>query len=626
MKLNRLLISAAVLAASVSPAFAQGSKLTGSPMGSDVSQARNVFDGNLNTYFRGSYYADWNGNATYVRNWAGLDLGKKYVIKKVGIAPYVSKYAHLAVVQGANNADFSDALPIAMFKSAPAEGKVTYVDVNVSRGFRYVRVVATASAGYFAEVEFYGTQGEGDDSQFYQITDLPTVSFNTPGMAEIKSKEDKHPGSYVAVISDGGRTLLVDANAQMKGRGNGSWTFPKKPFQIKFEKKKQPLDAPAKAKKLTLINNYGDKTLMRNKVAYEMSREAGMPFTPYCTFVDVIYNGEYEGAYQLCDQVEVNSGRVELTEMLPTDTSGDALTGGYFIEIDAYANQEVSWFTSDKGIPVTIKSPKDDEIVAAQSQYIQRFFNRFEASVFASNFTDPVNGYRKYLDLDSFLKYFILCELNGNVDSFWSTYLWKERSEDIFHVGPIWDIDLGFQNTGSPYPVSSMNDFLYTHKDASKASASMEELVNRIVKEDAGAKKRMSEIWSDLRNNYNFSADYFNGLIDEYAETLSESQELNFMRWPILNKSVQKSQRIWYTYEAEVKNIKDYITDRFPKLDELIGYKQSSGIDGIFTDVEDADAPVELFNLQGQRVTSSDPAPGIYIRRCGGKTEKIVIR
>ena len=64
-------------------------------------------------------------------------------------------------------------------------------------------------------------------------------------------------------------------------------------------------------KKWTLINNYGDKTLMRNKVAYEMSREAGMPFTPYCTFVDVIYNGEYEGAYQLCDQVEVNPGRVE---------------------------------------------------------------------------------------------------------------------------------------------------------------------------------------------------------------------------------------------------------------------------------------------------------------------------
>ena len=314
MKLNRLLISAAVLAASVSPAFAQGSKLTGTPMGSDVSQARNVFDGNLNTYFRGSYYADWNGNATYVRNWAGLDLGKKYVIKKVGIAPYVSKYAHLAVVQGANNADFSDALPIAMFKSAPAEGKVTYVDVHVSRGFRYVRVVATASAGYFAEVEFYGTQGEGDDSQFYQITDLPTVSFNTPGMAEIKSKEDKHPGSYVAVISDGGRTLLVDANAQMKGRGNGSWTFPKKPFQIKFEKKKQPLDAPAKAKKWTLINNYGDKTLMRNKVAYEMSREAGMPFTPYCTFVDVIYNGEYEGAYQLCDQVEVNLSLIHISE------------------------------------------------------------------------------------------------------------------------------------------------------------------------------------------------------------------------------------------------------------------------------------------------------------------------
>ena len=118
------------------------------------------------------------------------------------------------------------------------------------------------------------------------------------------------------------------------------------------DKKQQILaDAPAKAKKWTLINNHGDKTLMRNRVAFDMSRAIGLEYTPYCRFVDVIYNGEYEGCYQLCDQMEVRPGRVDITEMTPDDVAGEALTGGYFLEIDAYADQEISWFNAHHNIP-----------------------------------------------------------------------------------------------------------------------------------------------------------------------------------------------------------------------------------------------------------------------------------
>ena len=130
------------------------------------------------------------------------------------------------------------------------------------------------------------------------------------------------------------------------------------------------LDAPAKAKKWTLIPNYSDKTLLRNLLAFEMSRQMGMTYTPYGTAVDVLLNGEYKGCYQLCDQVEINKNRVNITEMTPNDNQGSALTGGYLIEVDAYANQEISWFKSAKGNPVTIKSPDDDEITANQKQYI----------------------------------------------------------------------------------------------------------------------------------------------------------------------------------------------------------------------------------------------------------------
>lgn len=623
MKIKRLPLFLAFCGAAMLPLQAQ-TKLTGTVVGSDVAKAAKAFDGDLSTYFVGGNYQANPYTLNYGRNWAGLDLGQAHVITRVGIAPlkgYENK-SRFAVVQGANNADFSDALPIMMFKTAPQSGKVNYLDIDTSRGFRYVRVVATDGPGYFSEIEFYGTPGEGDDSKFYQITNLPTVSFNTPGMAQIKSKDDKHKGSFVAIISENGTKLLTDAEAQMKGRGNGSWTFNKKPFQIKFNKKQQPLDAVAKAKKWTLINNYGDRSLMRNKVAFDISREVGMKYTPYCTFVDVIYNGEYEGAYQLCDQVEVNPGRVELTEMAPEDVAGDALTGGYFIEIDAYADQEISWFKSNKGIPVTIKSPDDDEIVAAQSAYIKDYFNKLETALWSSDFTDPDKGYRKYLDLESFIRYFIVCELDGNLDSFWSTYMWKERGEDKFQVGPVWDIDLGFQNYGSPNPVNNMTDFLYTHNDASKANG-MKDFVDRIIKQDAGAKKLLSDIWSELRQNGNLNYEFFEERIDEYAKELEESQTLNFERWPILNMSVQKNQKVFGSYEGEVNNIKTFLSARFTKLDNLMD-RHTVGIDDIAVDTE-ASGDVELFNLQGQRVDTETPLPGIYIRRTGSKVEKVVI-
>ena len=254
----------------LSAAGASAATLTGTVMGSSATQAKKCFDGDKSTYFLGSYPSTYY----YVRNWAGLDLGTPHVITKVGLTPAqgAAGACRFAVVQGANNSDFSDAIPIMIFKDELTSGKPTYLDVNTSRGFRYVRIVATNSQGYFAEIEFEGEEGEGDDTQFYQMTNLPLVSFVTPGMAEIKSKDDKHPGSYVSIVSDDGKTLLEDNSAQMKGRGNGSWTFPKKPFQIKFNKKQQPLDATAKAKKWTLINNYGDRTLMRNKVAFDISR------------------------------------------------------------------------------------------------------------------------------------------------------------------------------------------------------------------------------------------------------------------------------------------------------------------------------------------------------------------
>lgn len=521
-----------------------------------------VFDGNFNTFF-----------ASYDRSntWVGLDLGAKYVITKVGYSPRPSQpgRVELALIEGANSPDFSDALPIYIIKEAAQEYVMTYADVSCSRGFRYVRYVTPNDCRCnLAELEFYGYKSGGNDSKLYQLTNLPTVVINTDSAVDITSKETEI-NSRVYIISEDGTKLLEDSSTGVRGRGNASWGFPKKPYRLKFSEKRSPLNAPAKAKKWTLISNYGDKTLMRNILAFEVSRRMGMDYTPYCHPVDLILNGEYKGCYQLCDQIEVAPNRVDITEMETSDTSGENITGGYLIEIDAYAYGESSMFTSNRGTPVTIKSPDDEKIVEAQSRYIKDFYNAMEASVFASNYTDQQNGYRKYLDLDSFLRYFLVGELAGNTDTYWSVYMYKDRSSGKLYTGPVWDYDLAFDNDNRTYPINSLPGYIY-NTNGSVASGAICDMVTRIVTNDPDAHKRLIAIWNDACVKHGIDE---KSLLDYVAETknlLYESQRLNFKRWKILNEYVHQNPQALGSYDAEVETVENYIKGRITKLDNLI--------------------------------------------------------
>ena len=529
-----------------------------------VNTKGNVFDGDFNTYF-----ASYDRSGT----WVGLDLGEKYVINKIGYSPRLSHQnrVRLAVIEGANNADFSDAIPIHVIKEAGVEKEMNYAEINCSRGFRYVRYVTPNDVRCnLAELAFYGEKGEGDDSQFYQITNLPTVVINTKAAQEVTSKEEEL-SSVVYIVSEEGKKLLATEKTGVRGRGNASWNFPKKPYRLKFDEKQQLLDAPAKAKKWTLINNYGDKTLMRNILAFELSRRFGLAYTPYCHPVDVVLNGEYRGCYQLCDQIEVNKNRVNITEMEPEDVTLPELSGGYLIEVDAYASTEASHFYSTLGTPVTIKSPDDEDIVNAQTRYITDYFNRMENAVFASNFADPETGYRRYLDLDSFLKHFMVGEMSGNTDTYWSVYMTKDRESDKFFTGPVWDFDIAFDNDQRTYPIEAHTDYIFASKNSSVASEAMRQMVNRIVKEDDGARQRLLELWSEARNTKGIDETSLLEYVDKTVELLNESQKLNFLRWNILSERVHENPQASGSYEGEVAIVKNFIRKRLPQLDGFIG-------------------------------------------------------
>ena len=558
-------------------------KLNGTPIGSPnidystnqssttVNTPAHAFDGNYDTF-----YASMDRS----RTWVGLDLGTAHVITKVGWSPRTSqaKRVQLGVFEGSNNPDFLDAVPLYLIPGEGAAKRMDYADVPVTRGFRYVRYVGPNDARCnIAELEFYGYEGEGKDSVWYQITNLPTVSIHTEAGYDPRDKVTEMP-SFITITYDGG-TRIQEYPITARGRGNASWGYPKKPWRIKFNDGKShhmlkgsAQESPSKAKKWTLINNWGDKTLMRNCLAFEVSKRLNALYTPWCQPVDVIMNGEYKGCYQLCDQVSVDKNRVPVTEMETWDNEEPELTGGYLIEIDAYASQESSWFTSNRSNPVTIKHPGDDAITSQQHNYIKNYFNLMESAVFASNYSDPENGFRKYLDIESFLKHFIIGEFSGNMDTYWSTYMYKEREENQFHVSPCWDFDLAFDNDQRIYPVNGRSDWAFR---GGSCAGNMRSFVNRLLT-DNGADQMLNQLWRDHRKEGLLDEKTLVAYVDSMAQAMEASANLNFIRWPILNERVHQNVSALGSFEAEVDVLRNYIPTRLTWIDNFLGYDPGS--------------------------------------------------
>ena len=563
-------------------AHAQGTptstKLTGTPIGSPnidystsqssttVNTPAHAFDGDYNTFY---------ASMDRARTWVGLDLGTAHVITRVGWSPRTSqlKRVQLGLFEGSNSPDFLDAVPLYLIPNSGTANVMDYADVPVTRGFRYVRYVGpNDSRCNIAELAFYGYEGEGKDSVWYQVTNLPTVSIHTYAGYDPKDKVTELP-SNITITYDGG-TRIQEYPITARGRGNASWGFPKKPWRIKFADgkshhmlKDSPQESPAKAKKWTLINNYGDKTLLRNCLAFEVSKRLKISYTPWCQPVDVIMNGEYKGCYQLCDQISPDPARVPITEMSTMDNEEPWVTGGYLIEVDAYASQETSWFNSNRRNPVTIKHPGDDEITTQQQNYIKNYFNLMESSVFATNYKDPESGYRRYLDIESFLKHFIVGEYSGNMDTYWSTYMYKEREEAQFHVAPCWDFDLAFDNDRRIYPVNGRSNWAYL---GGSAAGDMRNFVSRLLSDET-AYEQLKQIWKENRKVGLLEEQSLVSWVDSMAREIDASQQLNFIRWPILNSSVHQNISALGSFDAEVDVLRNYIPSRLNWIDDYLG-------------------------------------------------------
>ena len=199
--------------------------------------------------------------------------------------------------------------------------------------------------------------------------------------------------------------------------------------------------------------------------------------------------------------------------------------------------------------------------------------------------------------------------------------MYKQRDDEIVYTGPVWDFDLAFENDNRTYPVNSKSDYIY--RSGGSCTGSMRSFVDRIVINDSQAKARLVELWDEARQN-GLNQENLTAYIDSLEAELQQSQELNFMRWPIMNSRVHQNPRIWGSYAQEVQNVRRFISQRVGWMDKRLNY---TFVPSSIAEVRiDHDRPYQVFTLSGRFCGNSlnGQLRGVYILRQGNMTYKVV--
>ena len=391
--------------------------------------------------------------------------------------------------------------------------------------------------------------------QLNPFKNIPIIRITTENNAPIVSKDD-----YInarITINDPERLYstsdITDVLTEIRGRGNSTWGMPKKPYKLKLDKKASLLGMSTD-KEWALLANYSDKTLMRNYIIFELSRMLNMLWTPQGRPVEVYLNGTYQGAYTLTEQVKVADERINIATVGSGDNTGDALTGGYFLEIDE--RYDGINFTTSRGLPIVFKEPK--EPTTSQYSYVRQYFEQIESVLYSSTFTNPTTGYAAYIDVESFVDNYIIQELSKNVDGNMrlSAFFTKERNGKL-KFSNVWDFDLALGN--ADYFGSNIgNGPTGLHIRSSR-------WYDRLFQDPAFVAKVKAE-WNRIYPQiYRLEVS-----ARSYAAQINPAQSRNFQTWPILGKYVWPNV-VWPpTYKEEVDYAIRFLKERAQWLDQQI--------------------------------------------------------
>jgi len=404
-------------------------------------------------------------------------------------------------------------------------------------------------------------------------SNLPLILVNTHGKNIV---DDPRIFANMKIVSnEKGLNSVNDSNKffsygiTIETRGSSSQSFPKKPYGFTTvlnnlaDTNVSLLGLPSEHD-WVLNATYNDKSLMRDVLAYELARRTGRYATRY-RYCELFINGSYEGIYVLMEKVKRDKNRVDISKLVPKDSTGNDLTGGYILKIDKTTGNNNGGFSSN-GVYFQYDYPNGPDMVKQQLAYIQNYITNFEAALAGSQFQDPTSGFRKYADASTFIDLSIMNEISKNVDGYrLSTYLFKDKDSKggKLKMGPIWDFNLAWNNAdynNSSSPVGWEIDL----------SGGAPFWWKRFRADTAYVKDYYCR-WNQLRQS-TLSLYSINKFIDSTYKVLLDASYRNFSRWPVMGVYIWPNPSpLSYSMKEEVDSLKSWINYRFAWMDEELG-------------------------------------------------------
>lgn len=378
------------------------------------------------------------------------------------------------------------------------------------------------------------------------------VDITTEGGVSITSYTKWIDGT-ISIESENSNLILEKTPIKIKGRGNSTWETKKKPYSIKFSEDKAVLGF-APGKRFVLLANYFDRSLIRTDFTSAITHnvfnaEWNASFKP----VDLYVNQKYAGTYDLGESVKIHENRVNITNLKHVEK------GGFILEIDTLNSEKFHFESEIYKLPFNVKEP--DEVTEEQFEFIKSIINNCEKMLAGKKFDKK---YRKYIDINSFIDWYIVNEFAKNSDAIFqrSVFMYYNPADKKIHMGPNWDFDLAYGNLMDGEWENPEGWYIHGGSKNSKEKQNIQACwINRLF-ESKNFKKKVKRRWKKCApgllqeiNNIQKLADEIAPLIPYNEKTLAR---LGKFSW---NGPTGYSKRT--TYQSEIDYFIDWCTRRY---------------------------------------------------------------
>lgn len=486
-------------------------------------------------------------------------------------------------------------------------------------------------------------------AQSLSTSNLPILSIDTRGKTIVNEPKiptklslfDRGPGALNQI--SGSPTLKIWAGVEFRGSTSQEdfYFLPgliKKPYGIEIwtdstgrtSTDTSLVQMPAESD-WVLNASYNDRTFMRDVLAQYLGIRMGL-LGSRTRFVELVINDVYQGVYILMEKIKKGKYRVPISDLHPTENTGDNLTGGYLMKIDKTSGSPSKYWTSNYGSGLSSKKsviqveyPKYDSLSNSQYTYIKNYMDTFEKSLHDDSPSDPKSTYKSMINLPSFVNFFLLNEAVRNVDGYLlSTYFFKDKDSKggKLTMGPIWDFNIAFGNADYADGWKPQG-WSFTARETTAGATDTFQVPfwwGKLLT-DSSFVNLASKRWKDMRKSF-LTADRIHAYIDSTQNVLKEPLARNFVKFPLFGKKLWPNYYVAPSLTEDVIWLKNWITQRLLWLDAqfnqfnvlVLGSEQEDPTSILFpnptqamitvqcTVLDDGPVDVELFDLLGSIV------------------------